>query len=100
MRNSYCCATPASASLNNKALLYLGVMSGTSTDGIDAILADFTKPVPRLIGFHSEDFTPPLRAQLLALNVAGENEIERSYLTANKLVDAYALIWIVLAKKQ
>ena len=65
-------------------------MSGTSTDGIDAILADFTKPVPRVIGFHSEDFTPPLRAQLLALNVVGENEIERGYLTANKLVDAYA----------
>ena len=90
MRNSCFCATPASASLNNKAALYLGIMSGTSTDGIDAILADFIEPVPRVIGFHSEDFAPPLRGQLLALNVAGENEIERSCLTANKLVDAYA----------
>ena len=65
-------------------------MSGTSTDGADVILADFSSPIPHVIGFHSEDFPPPLRAELLALNVAGENEIERSQLAANALADVYA----------
>ena len=90
MHNSRCCATPASASLNKKASLYLGVMSGTSTDGADVIIADFSDPVPHVIGFQSEDFPPPLRAELLALNVAGENEIERSHLAASALADVYA----------
>ena len=65
-------------------------MSGTSTDGADVILADFSNPIPRVIGFHSEDFSPPLRAELLALNVASGNEIERSHLAANALADVYA----------
>ncbi len=65
-------------------------MSGTSIDGVDVILADFADLIPRVIGFHSEDFPPPLRAELLALNVAGENEIERSHLAANALAGVYA----------
>ena len=65
-------------------------MSGTSIDGADAILADFADPVPRVAGFHSEQFPPSLRAELLALNIAGENEIERSHLAANALADVYA----------
>lgn len=65
-------------------------MSGTSIDGADVVLADFATPIPRVIGFHSEDFSPALRAELLALNIAGENEIERSHLAANALADTYA----------
>jgi anhydro-N-acetylmuramic acid kinase len=76
--------------LNNTPSLYVGVMSGTSIDGADAILADFAAPIPRVIGFHSEQFPPALRAELLALNVAGENEIERSHLAANALAVVYA----------
>ena len=47
-------------------------MSGTSIDGADVILADFSNAILRVIDFHSEDFSPPLRAELLALNVASE----------------------------
>ena len=65
-------------------------MSGTSIDGADVILADLEGQIPRVIGFHSEDFPPALRAELLALNVGGENEIERSHLAANALADVYA----------
>ena len=65
-------------------------MSGTSTDGADVVLADFAEEIPRVIGFHSEDFSPQLRAQLLALNVVGANEIERSHVAANALADVYA----------
>ena len=65
-------------------------MSGTSIDGADVILADFSNAIPHVIGFHSEGFSPALRAELLALNVASGNEIERSHLAANALADVYA----------
>jgi anhydro-N-acetylmuramic acid kinase len=76
--------------LNKTPLLYLGVMSGTSIDGADVILADLAGAIPRVIGFHSAEFPSGLRAELLALNTAGGNEVERSHLAANALVDVYA----------
>ena len=65
-------------------------MSGTSTDGADVILADFAESIPRVLGFHSETFPPLLRAELLALNISGDNEIERSQLAASALAVIYA----------
>ena len=65
-------------------------MSGTSTDGADVILADFAESIPRVIGFHSEAFPPLLRAELLALNISGNNEIERSQLASSALAVLYA----------
>jgi anhydro-N-acetylmuramic acid kinase len=76
--------------LNNNSSLYAGVMSGTSTDGVDVILGDFSGSTPKVLGFHSEEFSSALRAELLALNTAGENEIERSHVAANALATAYA----------
>lgn len=65
-------------------------MSGTSTDGIDVILADLAAKSPRVISFHSETFPPSLRRELLSLNTQGENEIERSQLAGNTLARLYA----------
>ena len=65
-------------------------MSGTSTDGIDVILADLAAKLPRVISFHSETFPPSLRRELLSLNTQGENEIERSQLAGNTLARLYA----------
>ncbi len=70
--------------------LYIGIMSGTSLDGADAILADFSNTQPRVLAFVSEPFSPALRAELLALNTAGNNEIERSHIAAIQLADVYA----------
>ena len=86
---------PTLAALNKAGphSLYIGIMSGTSLDGADAILAEFssvTPNVPRVLAFASETFSPPLRAELLALNTAGSNEIERSQRAANELADVYA----------
>ncbi len=65
-------------------------MSGTSLDGADAVLADFSTSQPRVLAFTSESYSAALRAELLALNMPGENEVERSHLAANQLADVYA----------
>jgi anhydro-N-acetylmuramic acid kinase len=70
--------------------LYIGLMSGTSLDGIDGVLADFSGP--RMVVTHhaSMAFAPELRAELLALNTPGGNELHRAALAGNALSRAYA----------
>jgi len=71
--------------------LYIGLMSGTSLDGIDAVLAELSPDgETRLCGAVSAPFAPPLREALLALQYPGENEIHREHLAANALAIAYA----------
>ncbi len=65
-------------------------MSGTSLDGADAVLADFSAKHPQVLAFVSESFPANLRAELLALNSAGANEIERSHVAANELARVYS----------
>ena len=65
-------------------------MSGTSLDGADAVLADFSTTQPRVLAFESEAYARELRDELLALNTTGDNEIERSQLAANQLANVYA----------
>jgi anhydro-N-acetylmuramic acid kinase len=71
--------------------LYIGMMSGTSLDGIDAVLAEIGPDgETQLRGAVSTPFAPPLRDALLALQTPGENEIHREHLAANALAIAYA----------
>lgn len=70
--------------------LYVGLMSGTSLDGIDAVLADFAEARPRILANAAVPFDAPLRRELLALNTAGDNEIERAAQAGNALAIAYA----------
>src|SRR6218665_444213 len=48
--------------------LYIGLMSGTSLDGIDGVLADFSGARMQVRQHASAAFAPALRAELLALN--------------------------------
>ncbi|MCC9598542.1 anhydro-N-acetylmuramic acid kinase [Rubrivivax sp. JA1055] len=68
----------------------LGLMSGTSLDGIDAVAVDFDGPAPRVLGHLHQPFAPALRAELLALNSPGADELHRAALAANALARAYA----------
>lgn len=71
--------------------LYIGLMSGTSLDGIDAVLADLSGDgLPRLAGHHHDSFPAPLRAEVAALNRSGDDELNRASQAANELARCYA----------
>lgn len=57
--------------------LYIGLMSGTSADGIDAALVDMQTTPPRLIATHRLPFSSELRARIHAISLPGDNEIDR-----------------------
>jgi anhydro-N-acetylmuramic acid kinase len=65
-------------------------MSGTSLDGIDAVLAAFENDTCKLLHSQFIPFDETLRIELLALNSAGANELERAALAANELSRHYA----------
>jgi len=70
--------------------LYIGLMSGTSLDGVDGVLADFSGRGIRTLHAAFSPFPPALRAELMALQAASHNELEREALAANALAHCYA----------
>jgi anhydro-N-acetylmuramic acid kinase len=56
--------------------LYIGLMSGTSLDAVDAVLVDFADGL-RLAGTHTIPLPADLRERLLAICQSGPDEIER-----------------------
>ena len=70
--------------------LYIGLMSGTSLDGVDGVLADFSAPGLRVMAHSSAPFSAALRAELLALNTSGTDELHRAALAGNGLMRVYA----------
>ena len=72
--------------------LYIGLMSGTSMDGVDGVLVEFSESKPRVAGYLSAQLAIELRAELLALNTPGPNELHRAALAANALARVYALV--------
>lgn len=71
--------------------LYVGLMSGTSLDGIDAVLAEIGPADQiRLIRSHYLPYTDSLRAQLLALHAPQPDEIHLAAVAANELARLYA----------
>ena len=73
--------------------LYIGLMSGTSLDGSDGVLVDFTTTAPgalRVLAHAHRPFTPALTHALLTLNEPGDNELHRAAMAGNALARSYA----------
>ena len=66
------------------AQLFIGVMSGTSLDGIDVALCSFNNSCQTL-ATHFLPYSDDIKLALLALHKHSENELETSILVGNKL---------------
>lgn len=70
---------------------YIGLMSGTSTDGVDGVLADLQDSAhPTIVASASLAMPAALRREFLALNHPGDNELERAAIAGNELARLYA----------
>ena len=72
--------------------LFIGMMSGTSMDGVDAVLVRFGEGAKEieLLGHQHAPFAPALRQALDELNQSGADELHLAALAANAIASAYA----------
>ncbi len=76
--------------MSEDAHYLIGLMSGTSIDGIDAALINTKQGIFSLSGHHSIDFTAECRNEILKLCAPGNNEIQRMGTLDRQLGEAFA----------
>ena len=78
---------------------YIGLMSGSSLDGIDAVLVSFNSAQPRLLAHHVEPLDNQLRDELDDLTRLGNDELARSCRADVMLGESFAKAVIALLEK-
>lgn len=72
---------------------FIGLMSGTSMDGVDGVVADFSGDAVQVLAHASAPFPCALRDELMALNTpGGVDELQRAWLAGNGLMRVYAQV--------
>ncbi|MFM2263438.1 MAG: putative molecular chaperone distantly related to HSP70-fold metalloprotease [Pseudomonadota bacterium] len=77
----------------------IGLMSGTSLDGVDGALLAFDENTPggmRVVASCGQELPRQLRAALYDLNQPGTNELHRAALATHELVQVYAQVSLQL----
>lgn len=69
---------------------FIGLMSGTSLDAIDAALVDFSSSQPHLVATVNTPIPEQLRQEIVALCSPGDNEILRMGRTDHQLANLFA----------
>lgn len=76
----------------SRSTLFIGLMSGTSLDGVDGVLVDLAYAPPRLLATATSSIPTDLRQGLLALNSPGDNELHRAAQAADHLAALSATV--------
>jgi anhydro-N-acetylmuramic acid kinase len=71
---------------------FIGLMSGTSLDGADGVLVDFSGGGLRVVAAATEPFLAAFREELLALNTPTDNELHRAARAGSQLAAVYARV--------
>ncbi len=82
-------STMAGANANE---LYVGLMSGTSLDGVDGVLSQLADGRWQTLAHAHLPFPPTLRQALLDLNTPGEDELHQAALASQALAVLYAKV--------
>lgn len=69
--------------------LYIGLMSGTSLDGVDAVLAEFGSSPPKLKAAYHIPYPRDLSQRLLSLQRTGFDELHQSALISTEITHLY-----------
>lgn len=79
--------------------LYIGLLSGTSIDGIDAAIVEFENNSARVIASHAHPIPAPLKQELLKLCHPGDNEINRMGVADIHVAQLFSEAVFMLLKK-
>lgn len=74
----------------SESRLVIGLMSGTSLDGVDAALVDFGPERPQLLNTHFLPYSDAIKRSALALHDSHINELDNTAILANQLSHLYA----------
>ena len=71
---------------------FIGLMSGTSLDGVDGVVLELSTQNTRVSHAHHVPMPADLRRELLALNNTGHNELHLAALATNRLMQCHAAV--------